>query len=80
MILGVGTDLANIERIAGVLDRHGTGFETGYLPKPNKERRNAEKTPQGHMPNAGPQKKPAQKLLALACEWGSHGKTWPLET
>ncbi|MAC71888.1 holo-ACP synthase [Rhodobacteraceae bacterium Araon29] len=26
MILGVGTDLANIERIAGVLDRHGDRF------------------------------------------------------
>ncbi|MDC0869690.1 holo-ACP synthase, partial [Paracoccaceae bacterium] len=23
MILGIGTDLANIERIAGVLERHG---------------------------------------------------------
>ena len=26
MILGVGTDLANIERIAGVLERHGDRF------------------------------------------------------
>jgi len=26
MILGVGTDLANIERIRGVLDRHGDRF------------------------------------------------------
>jgi holo-[acyl-carrier protein] synthase len=26
MILGIGTDLANIERIAGVLDRHGDRF------------------------------------------------------
>jgi holo-[acyl-carrier protein] synthase len=26
MILGVGTDLANIDRIAGVLDRHGDRF------------------------------------------------------
>jgi holo-[acyl-carrier protein] synthase len=26
MILGVGTDLANIERIQGVLDRHGDRF------------------------------------------------------
>ena len=27
MILGVGTDLANIERIAAVLDRHGDRFQ-----------------------------------------------------
>ncbi len=26
MILGIGTDLANIDRIAGVLDRHGDRF------------------------------------------------------
>jgi holo-[acyl-carrier protein] synthase len=26
VILGIGTDLANIERIAGVLDRHGDRF------------------------------------------------------
>ena len=26
MILGVGSDLANIERIAGVLERHGDRF------------------------------------------------------
>ena len=26
MILGIGTDLANIERIAGVLERHGDRF------------------------------------------------------
>ena len=26
MILGIGTDLANIERIAGVLERHGERF------------------------------------------------------
>ncbi|AXC48755.1 holo-ACP synthase [Paracoccus suum] len=28
MILGIGTDLANIARIAGVLDRHGDRFRT----------------------------------------------------
>ncbi|WP_138470529.1 holo-ACP synthase [Poseidonocella sp. HB161398] len=28
MILGIGTDLANIERIAGVLERHGDRFKT----------------------------------------------------
>ena len=26
MILGIGTDLANIDRIAGVLERHGDRF------------------------------------------------------
>ena len=28
MILGIGTDLANIERIAGVLDRFGDRFRS----------------------------------------------------
>ena len=28
MILGIGTDLANIDRIAGTLDRFGNRFRT----------------------------------------------------
>ena len=28
MILGIGSDLASIDRIAGVLERHGTRFKT----------------------------------------------------
>ena len=28
MILGIGTDLCNIDRVAGVLDRHGDRFRT----------------------------------------------------
>ena len=33
MILGVGTDLANIDRISGVLERHGDRFRNRVLTK-----------------------------------------------
>jgi holo-[acyl-carrier protein] synthase len=41
MILGIGTDLANIERIAGVLDRFGDRFRTRVFTEA--ERRKAER-------------------------------------
>ena len=34
MILGIGTDLCNIERIAGVLDRHGDRFRHRVFTEP----------------------------------------------
>jgi holo-[acyl-carrier protein] synthase len=33
LILGIGTDLANIDRIAGVLDRHGDRFRNRVFTK-----------------------------------------------
>lgn len=42
MILGVGTDLANIERIQGVLDRHGDRFRNRVFTET--EQRKAERT------------------------------------
>tara|TARA_B100001057_G_scaffold479729_1_gene551732 strand:- start:387 stop:788 length:402 start_codon:yes stop_codon:yes gene_type:complete len=41
MILGVGTDLANIERIAGVLERHGDRFRNRVFTET--EQRKAER-------------------------------------
>jgi holo-[acyl-carrier protein] synthase len=41
MILGVGTDLANIDRIAGVLERHGDRFRNRVFTEV--EQRKAEK-------------------------------------
>jgi holo-[acyl-carrier protein] synthase len=43
MILGIGTDLANIERIQGVLDRFGDRFRQRVFT--DRERRRAERTP-----------------------------------
>ena len=42
MILGVGTDLANIERIGGVLDRFGDRFRNRVFTEV--EQRRAERT------------------------------------
>ncbi len=41
MILGVGTDLANIDRIAGVLERHGDRFRNRVFTE--EEQRKAER-------------------------------------
>jgi holo-[acyl-carrier protein] synthase len=41
MILGIGTDLANIDRIAGVLERHGDRFRNRVFT--NTEQRKAER-------------------------------------
>lgn len=41
MILGIGTDLANIERIAGVLERHGDRFRNRVFTET--EQRKAER-------------------------------------
>jgi len=38
VILGIGTDLANIERIAGVLERHGDRFRNRVFTEPEKQR------------------------------------------
>jgi holo-[acyl-carrier protein] synthase len=43
MILGIGSDLANIDRIAGVLDRHGERFLARVFT--DTERRKAESRP-----------------------------------
>ena len=43
MILGIGSDLANIDRIAGVLERHGDRFKTRVFTE--REQRKAESRP-----------------------------------
>ena len=79
MILGVGTDLANIERIAGVLERHGDRFRNRVFTDTEqaKARQGAAKMKQAPMPSGGPQKKPAQKRWAQACVWALAGRIWP---
>lgn len=65
MIVGIGTDLANIDRIQGVLSRHGDRFKIEYLRKPSKLRHRDEKMKQELMQNAGPLKRHVLRLLAL---------------
>lgn len=43
MILGIGSDLANIDRIAAVLERHGDRFKTRVFTE--REQRKAESRP-----------------------------------
>ena len=43
MILGVGTDLANIERIQAVLDRHGDRFRNRVFTEREQAKANRRK-------------------------------------
>lgn len=73
MIIGIGTDLANIERIAATLDRFGDRFRNRVFTET--EQRKAERlTLQAPTPNAGQRKKRVRKRLAPDCAWALRGK------
>ncbi len=78
MILGIGTDLANIDRIAA-----HAGPLRRPVPQPRLYRH---RTAQGRtpprmrpapMPNAGPRKRRVPRRWAPGCAWASRGRTWP---
>ena len=65
MIVGIGTDLANIDRIQGVLSRHGDRFKNRVFTKTEQLRHRDEKMKQELMQNAGLLKRHVLRLLAL---------------
>ena len=65
MILGIGTDLANIDRIKVFYLGMEIGLEIEFLPKRNKLKPHDVKMKLGLMQNAGLQKKPVLKRLAV---------------
>ena len=77
MILGVGTDLANIDRIAGVLERHSDRFLNRVFTE---EQRKPAQRCRWHLCKRWLLKRPVPKPFAQDCAWASVGKTWPLLT
>ena len=65
MIVGIGTDLANIDRIKVFYLGMEIGSRIEYLRKPSKLRHRDEKMKQELMQNAGLLKRHVLRLLAL---------------
>ena len=69
MILGIGTDLANIERIAGTLERFGDRFRNRVSQRPNSAKANVGPTRPNLCQTLGRQ----GGLLESARNWPAHG-------
>ena len=80
MIIGIGTDLANIDRIQAVLERHGDRFRNRVFTDIEQSKAKRRMDEAERLPNAGPQKRPVPRHWGQVCAWGSHGKTWPCTT
>ena len=77
MILGIGSDLIDIRRIATVIERHGERFLGRIFT--DVERAQAErraKTASRPTPSALPPRRPAPRRSAPACAPACSGATW----
>ena len=70
MIIGIGTDLANIERIAGVLERHGDRFRHRVFTETEQRKAERRHDVAGTYAKRWRQKKPAPKLLGTGLRMG----------
>ena len=80
MILGVGTDLANIERIKGTLDRFGDRFRNRVFTDIERAKAEARADTPAPMPRGGRRKRRVPRRWAPACAWASRGATWACPT
>ncbi len=70
MILGVGTDLANIERIAGVLDRHGNRFRNRVFTETEQRKSERRKDTAGTYAKRWAAKEACSKALGTGLRMG----------
>ena len=70
MILGVGTDLANIERIAGVLDRHGDRFRNRVFTETEQRKSERRKDTAGTYAKRWAAKEACSKALGTGLRMG----------
>ena len=70
MILGVGTDLANIERIAGVLERHGDRFRNRVFTKTEQRKAEQRKDVAGTYAKRWAAKEACSKALGTGLRMG----------
>ena len=70
MILGVGTDLANIERIAGVLDRHGDRFRNRVFTETEQRKSESRKDTAGTYAKRWAAKEACSKALGTGLRMG----------
>lgn len=73
MIVGIGTDVVSIERIAGVLERHGERFVNRVLAPAERERYQRTRAKAGHLAKRWA----AKEAFAKAIGTGIHAPfTW----
>ena len=65
MIVGIGTDLANIDRIQGVLSRHGDRFKNRVFTKTEQAKASRRKDEAGTYAKRWAAKEACLRLLAL---------------
>ena len=70
MILGVGTDLANIDRIQGVLDRHGDRFRNRVFTERGQAKANRRKDEAGTYAKRWAAKEACSKALGTGLRMG----------
>lgn len=70
MILGVGTDLANIDRIKGVLDRHGDRFRNRVFTATEQARAERTRTPAATYAKRWAAKEACSKALGTGLRMG----------
>ena len=70
MILGVGTDLANIDRIQGVLDRHGDRFRNRVFTEREQAKANRRKYEAGTYAKRWAAKEACSKALGTGLRMG----------
>lgn len=70
MILGVGTDLANIERIQAVLDRHGDRFRNRVFTEREQAKANRRKNEAGTYAKRWAAKEACSKALGTGLRMG----------
>ena len=70
MILGVGTDLANIERIAGVLERHGDRFRNRVFTETEQRKAERRKDVAGTFAKRWAAKEACSKALGTGLRMG----------
>jgi holo-[acyl-carrier protein] synthase len=76
MILGIGTDLANIERIQRALDRFGDRFRNRVFTVTEQNRAERMKDPAATYAKRWAAKEACSKALGTGLGWGSRGRTW----
>ncbi len=80
MILGIGTDLANIDRIAGTLERFGDRFRNRVFTETEQRKAERRRDVAGTYAKRWAAKKPVPRRWEPGCAWASHGKTCPSAT
>ena len=78
MILGVGTDLANIERIQAVLDRHGDRFRNRVFTEREQAKANRRKDEAGTYAKRWAAKEACSKALGTGLRMGISWKDMAL--